>query len=166
MSKLVQAVSRTIADGWTQVIVYNNGPRSMSQAAAGGWKGIAQAGAMIGLEAYTTTFWPSVQSLKDQYGFIDGPDVSTIISENPDLYTGFKDLFGIYVESAKGQLADPSLFDHLSLLQFEAMSYDIQHIQQWGWSLSRATHFAELWYQAVKDVAAEEAIHWGIYHPA
>jgi hypothetical protein len=166
MGKLAPAVARVLVDGWKKVIVYNNGPRSMAEAAKGGWAGIAKAGAVVGLEAYTTTFWPDVKAFQEKDPFQDAPDTTAAIAANPALFEAFKGRLAKYVTDAKAQLGDPSLHDHLSLLQYEKMVHDVVTIQKWGWSLEKATHFADLWYAAMKDVAKAESIRWGIYHPA
>jgi hypothetical protein len=166
MTKLGKASGKVLGAGWSKLIVYCNGWRSMAEAVPNGWSGIATAGAMIGLEAYTTTFWTYVSADLTQYPFQDSADLPTAIATNPDLYAAFKAKLTEYVHNSKTQLGDPTLYEHLTLVEFENMAHDLTALQNFGYSAAKAKDAAALWYAALEEVAKTEGIHYGIYHPA
>jgi hypothetical protein len=166
MAKLALAAAQVRAAQYARVIVYCNGPKSMAMAATLGWAAIARAGAMVGLESYTTTFWPDIKAAYTANGFVDATDVPTLIAHNPDLYAAFQTTLTGYVESTKAQLADPTLADHITLLEFEGAAHDLPSIETLGYSPAAAADFAALWYAALEAVAHAQAVHFGTFHPA
>lgn len=167
MTKLGKAVAKVIADGYSQVIVYSNGPRCIAQAPKGSWLGIAKAGAMIGLESYTTTLTSDIMAAAKAHPFQDVTDLDASKAANPELFAAWEARVRTYVTDTKAQLGDdPALFEHITLLQYENMKHDVEALQEGGMSAPKASHFAALWYAAMKSAAAKEGVHWGIWHPA
>lgn len=167
MTKLGKAVAKVVADGYPQVIVYSNGPRCIAQAPKGSWLGIAKAGAMIGLESYTTTLTADINAAAKEHPFQDVADLEASQAANADLFAAWETRVRTYITDTKAQLDnDETLNDHITLLQYENMKHDIEALQNGGMTASKAEHFASLWYAAMKSAAAKEGVHWGIWHPA
>jgi hypothetical protein len=167
MTKLGKAVAKVVADGYPQVIVYSNGPRCIAQAPKGSWLGIAKAGAMIGLESYTTTLTADINAAAKEHPFQDVADLEASQAANAELFAAWEARVRTYITDTKAQLGnDETLNDHITLLQYEDMKHDIEALQKGGMSKSKAEHFASLWYAAMKSAAAKEGVHWGIWHPA
>jgi hypothetical protein len=167
MAKMGKAVAQVVADGYPQVIVYSNGPRCIAESAKGAWLPIAKAGAVIGLEAYTTTLTADIMAANTAHPFVDVDDVEGAMAANPDLFAAWETLVQTYVTNTKAALGnDETLFDHITLLQYEDMSHDIDMLQKSGMTAPVAQHFAALWYAALKSAATKENVHWGVWHPA
>jgi hypothetical protein len=167
MTKLGKAVAKVVADGYPQVIVYSNGPRCITQAPKGSWLGIAKAGAMIGLESYTTTLTADINAAAKEHPFQDVADLEASQAANAELFAAWETRVRRYITDTKAQLGnDETLNDHITVLEYENMKHDIEALQNGGMSASKAEHFASLWYAAMKSAAAKEGVHWGIWHPA
>jgi len=167
MTKMGKAVAKVVADGYSQVIVYSNGPRCIAESAKGAWLPIAKAGAVIGLEAYTPTMTADIMAANTAHPFVDVADVEGAITANPALFAAWETRVRTDVTDTKAALGnDETLFDHITLLQYEDMSHDIDTLQKGGMKLPVAQHFAALWYAALKSAAIKENVHWGVWHPA
>ena len=165
MTKLGKAVTKVVADGYSQVIVYSNGPRCIAQASKGGWLAIAKAGAMI--ESYTTTLTADIRAAAKEHPFQDNADLEASKAANPELFAAWEARVRTYITDTKAQLGnDDTLNDHITLLQYEGMKHDIDALTAGGMTEAKATHFAALWYAAMKSAAAKEGVHWGVWHPA
>lgn len=167
MTKLGKAVEAVVKDGYARVIVYSNGPRCIAEAAPGGWLRIAKAGAMIGLESYTTTLTPDIMAAEKAHPFKDVADLEASQTANTELFGAWEARVRTYVTDTKAQLGNvEALFDHITLLQYENMKHDVEALETGGMTPAKAEHFAALWYAAMKSAAAKEGVRWGIWHPA